>query len=269
MLSQRQAGLPGPVFDARALELCARKMANGTGDMRRALEACGRAVEATAREAARAAAATAAAATAATAGSPSSSARAAAATASAAAAATAEATSAPTEPRLIGLRQMSEALNAVLGSAGASNSNVRAIAALPPPQQALMAAVGKLLGDTLGSRGMPLRPPSAAAAPSPAAGGARGGGGGGGPRARFILSPAASLSLGSRGRASSLGSGARSGASSSVAGGRSREVTVGQLQEGAAALCRAVSGRGRCGGPGAGCLARPRPSQLVHLGLQR
>ena len=44
LLHERLATLPGPVFQPAAISLCARAIANGTGDMRRALEACGTAL---------------------------------------------------------------------------------------------------------------------------------------------------------------------------------------------------------------------------------
>ncbi|KAK9847022.1 hypothetical protein WJX84_006599 [Apatococcus fuscideae] len=40
LLNDRLAGLPGPVFSPPSLEFCARKIASGSGDMRRALESC-------------------------------------------------------------------------------------------------------------------------------------------------------------------------------------------------------------------------------------
>eukprot|EP00887_Chlorella_sp_A99_P007089 scaffold2.g7089.t1 len=230
VLAQRQAGLPGRALDPAALEFCARKMANGTGDMRRALEACSQAIDAAAKEAAAAqqqqqqqeAGAAAAPPAWAAAGMP-------------AAPAGAQQQQQKNKKRLVGLRQMLAALTKVTGGVGLTNDNVRAIAALPPQQQLLMAAVGKLLGDTLGGRGTPLRLPAtpsstarkAAAAKASAAAVKhtvlRG--------ARFVLSPAASL--GSR----------RSGASAASGGGalaRSREVLVGQLEEAFSALCKTV-----------------------------
>ncbi|KAK2078080.1 hypothetical protein QBZ16_003948 [Prototheca wickerhamii] len=45
LLEQRVATLPGPVFEPRCLELCARKVSNGSGDMRLALEAAAAALD--------------------------------------------------------------------------------------------------------------------------------------------------------------------------------------------------------------------------------
>ncbi|KAL4531461.1 hypothetical protein Ndes2526B_g04426 [Nannochloris sp. 'desiccata'] len=44
VITQRLSRLPGPVFDPKTIQFCARKIANGSGDMRRALEACARAI---------------------------------------------------------------------------------------------------------------------------------------------------------------------------------------------------------------------------------
>ena len=51
LLRQRLGGLPWKVFEEAGLELCARKVAAATGDMRRALSICAAAVDMCAREA--------------------------------------------------------------------------------------------------------------------------------------------------------------------------------------------------------------------------
>ncbi|KAL4426243.1 hypothetical protein ABPG77_009858 [Micractinium sp. CCAP 211/92] len=209
VLNQRLGALPGRVFEPMTITFCARKIANGKGDMRLALEACSQAAERCAKEAAEAAAAGGAAQRGAASGA------------------------GPARAPLVSMRQMAPVLMQITGGIGIGNANVQAIRALPPQQQLLMVTVGKLLGETLNSQGVRLRRPAPLAAPgsSRKAGGATAAAG----RARAaFMSPTNSAS--SRKSAGSLLSGG------SVVSGmpRSAEVLLGQLQESFTLLCRQV-----------------------------
>ncbi|PSC67141.1 cell division control 6-like protein [Micractinium conductrix] len=231
VLHQRLAPLPGPVFEPNSIELCSRKMANGNGDMRRALEACTLALKLCTDEAAEAAA-------------------------EAAAQQAAQQVAQQPGKRGVGMRQMAAALSRVTGGIGINNDNVKAIKAMPPQQQLLMATIGKLLGNMMCSRGIPLRKP----APLPIPGSSRKAGGGTAAashaRAAF-MSPTHSASS-SRARGGLMSptnsvNSRRSGGSVLSGGGmasglpRSREVLQGQLQEAFAGLCRSVGLEGYAG----------------------
>ena len=120
LLHERLNSLPGPVFDPRCIEFCARKIANGTGDMRRALEAAATAVDILVKET--------------DAKKPS--------------------TSTETQQPVVSMRHMAQALSRVAGGIGTSNENVTSIRNLPVPQQLIMCAVGVLAGETLEARGL-------------------------------------------------------------------------------------------------------------------
>jgi hypothetical protein len=199
LLAQRLASLPGPVLEDSALELCARKVANGNGDMRRALEAAAQALDIAAERRAEAAAAEAA------------------------------GGAGPSAPprRLVGLREMASALARVTGGMGATNDNVAAIRALPAPQQLIMAAVGKMLGDSMASQGIAIRLPPAPGAATTAA---RFIGGGGG---AILANPGLAAAPGRR-----LSGGGGGGDPASAR--RSKEVTLAELEAAHVALCRAV-----------------------------
>ena len=113
LLEQRVATLPGPVFEPRCLELCARKVSNGSGDMRLALEAAAAAldlaVEAAERQQDERLAS----------GQEASASR----------------------PSRVSLRDMASALGALTGGVGAASAASRAVRALPPPQQLLLVAL--------------------------------------------------------------------------------------------------------------------------------
>ena len=116
LLSQRLAKLPEPVFDSKAIEFCARKVANGTGDMRRALEAASCAVDILVKEVSQ---------------------------------------GAKTEPSIkVGMRQMAAALSRVAGGIGSGNEHVASIKLLPVPQQLIMCAVAALAGEHTEARGL-------------------------------------------------------------------------------------------------------------------
>lgn len=140
---------------------------------------------------------------------------------------------APAPRRTVGMRQMAAALSRVTGGIGVTNDNVTAIRALPVPQQLLMCAVGKMLGDTMASRGIPIRlPPTGGAAHAHTA-------------ARFIGGCAANAPLAEGG--SGMGGmqrrrpcGAAAAAADSLGLRRSREVTLGELEASHMALCKAV-----------------------------
>ena len=158
LITQRLCSLPGPVFDAKAVLFCARKIANGTGDMRLALEACSKAVAILAAdeqervlqkkesegEVVRIEG-----------GSSSSSGP--------------SAVVVPEKEKEIenkmnarvGLRPMAAALSKITGGMGVTNAIVGVIKKLPVPQQLLMATVAKLLGEKMGGRGLAVKVPSA------------------------------------------------------------------------------------------------------------
>lgn len=239
VLNQRLSVLPEKVFEPNTLEFCARKMANGAGDMRRALEACSRALQNAVAEAVENrkmmvaeggveqqeqqvqglidntdVAAT-------------------------------IATPAPTTnnanplPR-VGMRHMAAALSAITGGLGAENYNVKAIKQLPPQQQLLMCTAGKLMGETMSERGIQVKLPMI-------------GGGGGSNRKRQMMGLVGSsrmVSTPTMASVSSSASAANGGGGNtsttverqpSLSSSRHLgEVTVGQLEEAHAMLCRQV-----------------------------
>ena len=158
LLTQRLSVLPGPVVDPKAIQLCARKVANGSGDMRLALEACSKAVSIQIAEEQE---------------------KAAAAGQTAGAIAEPKATHqglflqsnlsavpaavVAAKPK-IGIRHMAAALSQVTGGFGMSNMNVAAIQKLPVPQQLLVATVSKLLGERMNNRGLKVKVPATAGA---------------------------------------------------------------------------------------------------------
>lgn len=133
LLNERLAQLPGPVFDKNAIEFCARKIANGNGDMRRALEAASKAVEECVNIHTH----------------------------------MTQNGDAVVSPKAdsfkVTMRHMNVALGRVTGGIGLNNENVATIRSLPVPQQVLMCTVAKLLGDVMPGRGLaveqnPLKP---------------------------------------------------------------------------------------------------------------
>jgi hypothetical protein len=205
VLHQRLARLPGPAFDGNALELCARKVANGSGDMRRALEACALALDMLVqqvqqekekvaeqqKEADEAAAAVVA----------------------------------PRPARLVGVRFMATALGRLTGGVGTAGAGVSAIRSLPPQQQLLMCLLGKLAGETLADRGLAVRAPPAAGR-SNSTHQASG-------RSAFI-----GLGAGNGVGASGLGGGGAPVAAAPPP--RNREVLLGPLEQAHSTLCRQV-----------------------------
>lgn len=119
LIQERLDTLPGPVFDKRAVEFCARKIANGTGDMRRALEAASIAVDNAVKEVGE----------------------------------ENEDVSA-SRVSLVSMRHMAAALNKVSGGIGTSNEHVCTIKKLPVPQQLIMCAVSAMVGESLKARGL-------------------------------------------------------------------------------------------------------------------
>ncbi|GAB4813240.1 hypothetical protein N2152v2_000286 [Parachlorella kessleri] len=243
LLQQRLAALPGPCFDPRAVEMCARKMGNGNGDMRLALQACTQALTQLVKDAHEAAAKAQPAqqqperdeGTAKGAGT---------GTAAAAGAAAAPG------PRRVGLRQMGAALGGLTGGIGISNHYVQMVRALPPQQQLIMCAVAKLLGDTLAGKGTPLpkaarsllsAPPSSSKKTVCRA------------QAAQFMSPQSSISISRGGSGSFATSGGAAGTSGSggapalapAAAGRSRDISMGQLYEVFTLLCQQIGYRDR------------------------
>ena len=140
VLEQRVRRLPGPVFDPKALMFCAKKISNGSGDMRRALEACAKAVTIHCNEQQKEVGSY-----------------------------EGEGTAVATPPVLVSMRHMAVALSKVTGGIGMNNDNVAAIRKLPVPQQLMMVAVSKLLGEKSNARGWAVAVPSARGTVSAAA----------------------------------------------------------------------------------------------------
>ena len=145
LLQERLDTLPGPVIDPKAIQFCARKIANGTGDMRRALEAASLSIDIAVKDAANAAGEEAS--------NPSTDG--------------AHHTSGPADntlvpavraKRTVGMRQMGMALNKLSGGVGSSNEHVRSIKKLPVPQQLIMCALSAMVGETFKARGIEDRP---------------------------------------------------------------------------------------------------------------
>ena len=136
LLQERLDTLPGPVIDPKAVQFCARKIANGTGDMRRALEAASLSIDVLVKDASLARAELV--------GKPSTC-----------------PPDGPTSPmdgpsvkRMVGMRQMGIALNKLSGGVGSSNEHVRAIKKLPVPQQLIMCALSAMVGESFKARGI-------------------------------------------------------------------------------------------------------------------
>lgn len=119
LIQERLDTLPGPVFDRKAVEFCARKIANGTGDMRRALEASSIAVDFAVKEALKS-----------------------------------DQDTQSSGLKMVTMRHMAVALSKVSGGIGTSNEHVCAIKKLPVPQQLIMCAVSAMVGETLKARGL-------------------------------------------------------------------------------------------------------------------
>lgn len=119
LIQERLDTLPGPVFDKRAVEFCARKIANGTGDMRRALEAASIAVDNAVKEVGEE-----------------------------------NVDVSVSRATLVSMRHMAAALNKVSGGIGTSNEHVCTIKKLPVPQQLIMCAVSAMVGESLKARGL-------------------------------------------------------------------------------------------------------------------
>ena len=139
LLQERLDTLPGPVIDPKAIQFCARKIANGTGDMRRALEAASLSIDVLVKDA----------------------------THASAEAEVKTLTDGPSAPagnagnagvkRMVGMRQMGVALNKLSGGVGSSNEHVRAIKKLPVPQQLIMCALSAMVGESFKARGIEER----------------------------------------------------------------------------------------------------------------
>jgi len=248
VLNQRLSMLPGEVFEPNTLEFCARKMANGAGDMRRALEACSRALQNAVAEAvekkerkimlaeggveqqqqvqalvenSNTNIATTLATPAAPPPPPT----------------TTTTITYNANPPRVGMRHMAAALSAITGGLGAENYNVKAIKQLPPQQQLLMCTAGKLMGETMSERGIQVKLPMI---------------GGGSNRKRQMMGLVGSSRMVGTptmagGASSSLvvGNGVGGHTTNTVEKQPSSskhigEVTVGQLEEAHAMLCRQV-----------------------------
>lgn len=182
ILIQRLSTLPGAVFEPKAIELCSTRFAKGFADIRRAFEAATKAVDLAVEAASKA--------------------------------------GAEESSTLITPRQMYTAINIVTGGMGISNNNVQAIKQLPPPQQLLMAIIGKMLADSanpLGGDGHQLKPFHLNSS------------NGGNKTMGLMPPPTAHLNPLSR-RRSSIGAGARG----------SKDITLGQLEDTHAKLCSLI-----------------------------
>ena len=124
LIQERLASLPGPVFDNRAIEFCSRKIANGSGDMRRALEAASLAVDFAVKDVV---------------DLPGEE---------------AHGIGSETNRCLIGMKQMAKSLSKISGGIGASNEHVKAIRKLPVPQQLIMCTVSAMVGENTHARGL-------------------------------------------------------------------------------------------------------------------
>jgi Cdc6-like AAA superfamily ATPase len=124
LIQERLANLPGPVFDNRAIEFCSRKIANGSGDMRRALEAASLAVDFAVKDVIDLPAEE------------------------------AYDIGCKTNRYLIGMKQMAKSLSKISGGIGASNEHVKAIRKLPVPQQLIMCTVSAMVGENTHARGL-------------------------------------------------------------------------------------------------------------------
>lgn len=124
LLSNRLLDLPGPIIDERAISLCARKIANASGDMRRALEAVVVAVELYVKEVR----------------------------------ALKEQGKAPPPEKApkyqTGIRHMAISLSKLTGGVGQANGSVVTMRKLPVPQQLIMCAIGVLTGEKLVANGI-------------------------------------------------------------------------------------------------------------------
>ncbi|KAK9827557.1 hypothetical protein WJX74_010373 [Apatococcus lobatus] len=138
LLNDRLAGLPGPVFSPPSLEFCARKIASGSGDMRRALESCSTAFATLCQNAASAHAERTAAMN--TSGQTEAEQQA------AAEAAAAAGLLRPIRHR-VSIADMAAGLSAVTGGVDSAAMAVTAIKGLPPQQQLVLVAAVRLLGE--------------------------------------------------------------------------------------------------------------------------
>ena len=135
LLHQRLGKLPGPVFQMNTIEFCARKISNGAGDLRLALEAMSLAIDAHVDDLD-------------------------ANTTSEKNRITMASDGVKREPERVGMRHMAKALSQVTGGIGVKSDIVASIQQLPVPQQLLMVAIAKLLGEKLQNRGLQLKLPS-------------------------------------------------------------------------------------------------------------
>lgn len=140
LLQERLDTLPGPVIDPKAVQFCARKIANGTGDMRRALEAASLSIDVLVKDATHACS------------------EAAGNTSTSPADGPGASVGNVGVKRTVGMRQMGIALNKLSGGVGSSNEHVRAIKKLPVPQQLIMCALSAMVGESFKARGIEDRP---------------------------------------------------------------------------------------------------------------
>ncbi len=125
VLQHRLTSLPGPVFVPPALMLCARKVAAASGDMRRALEVCRKAIDHATAAAAAADGGGAAAGNAGAAPSP--------------------APATTNTSTLIGMKEVAAALARVNGAAGSCSTRVAALRDLPLQQQLVLCAARQVM----------------------------------------------------------------------------------------------------------------------------
>ena len=147
LLQERLDALPGPVIDPKAVQFCARKIANGTGDMRRALEAASLSIDVAVKDAINANGGAKGNENTNVNGAP---------VAPAGVAQLSELPGLSEAPvkRTVGMRQMGLALNKLSGGVGTSNEHVKAIKKLPVPQQLIMCALSAMVGETFHARGI-------------------------------------------------------------------------------------------------------------------
>jgi len=147
LLQERLDALPGPVIDPKAVQFCARKIANGTGDMRRALEAASLSIDVAVKDAINANGGAKGNENTNVNGAP---------VAPAGVAQLSELPGLSEAPvkRTVGMRQMGLALNKLSGGVGTSNEHVKAIKKLPVPQQLIMCALSAMVGETFQARGI-------------------------------------------------------------------------------------------------------------------
>jgi Cdc6-like AAA superfamily ATPase/ribosomal protein L13E len=147
LLQERLDALPGPVIDPKAIQFCARKIANGTGDMRRALEAASLSIDIAVKDA-----------MVSSENVPNLVTKQNAETAGPAAMGAAVSSPVDRVKRIVGMRQMGMALNKLSGGVGSSNEHVQAIRKLPVPQQLIMCTLSAMVGESFKARGIEDRP---------------------------------------------------------------------------------------------------------------